>query len=390
MNEKSKVYLDYAASTPIDKRVLEAMLPYLENIHGNPASIHTYGQQVGGAIEKARIEMAEMLNCSPTEIIFTSGGTESDNLAIRGAAFGAREARDANHLLITPVEHHAVSHTVEQLIEFHDFEVEYLPVDEYGVVRPADVKERLRPDTAIVSVIYANNEFGSINPMHEIGEICREKGVPFHTDALQAAAYFSLDVEELTVDLMSLGAHKFYGPLGVGILYVKKETLLSPIQTGGTQERNMRAGTLNTPYIIGMSKALGLARKDLENNNKKLTAMRDQMIGRILEEIPHSKLTGHPTKRTPHIASFVFDGVDGNQLLMLLDVAGYACSSGSACMTGDPEPSDVILALGYPKNWAFGSLRVSIGRGTTPVEIQGFLEILPEKIEQSRNGSSTG
>ena len=384
MSATSKIYLDYAATTPVDGRVLDAMLPYFSERFGNPSSVHAYGQEAEAALESARETMAGLLNCLPVEIIFTSCGSESDNLALRGAAFALRKKNGANHILISPVEHHAVSQTARQLAELHGFDLEFLPVDGYGRVSPEDVAERLRPDTAVVSVMYANNEIGTINPISEIGAVCRERGVYFHTDAVQGAAHLPVDVQALNVDLMSIGAHKFYGPKGVGALYVRKGTSLMPAQTGGAQEFGLRAGTHNIPYIAGMAEAFRIAQSEREEHAERLQGLRDHLIGQVLEEIPDSRLTGHPSQRLPNHASFVFEGADGNALLMLLDVAGFACSSGSACKTGDPEPSEVLTALGLPREWALGSLRVTLGRQTTATQVEEFLEVLPELVDRTR------
>jgi cysteine desulfurase len=379
-----KIYLDYAATTPVDERVLEVMLPYFTEIFGNPSSVHSFGQQAEAALESAREAIAQELNCQPAEVIFTSCGSESDNLALRGAAFAARGRRGANHILISPVEHHAVSRTTQQLARLYNFEIEYVAVDKTGKVDVEDLAKRLRPETALVSVIYANNEIGTLNPIPEIGQLCREKDIPFHTDAVQAAAYLPIDVQVLNVDLMSLGAHKFYGPKGVGALYVRKGLPVLPAQTGGGQEAGLRAGTSNIPYIIGMAEALRLAQQELESNARNLHVLRDHLIGEILESIPDSRLTGHPTDRLPNHASFAFKDVDGNSLLMLLDMAGYACSSGSACKTGDPEPSEVLTALGLQREWAMGSLRVTLGKDTTVSQVETFLQELPKRVEQVR------
>lgn len=378
-----RVYLDYAATTPVDPRVLEAMLPYFRQIFGNPSSVHTYGQRAEGAMEIARETVAGVLASCPDEIIFTSCGSESDNLALRGVAL-ARRQQGTNHLLISPVEHHAVSRTAEQLAFLHGFELETLAVDATGRVDAEQVKEQLRPDTALVSVIYANNEIGTINPIREIGEICRAKGVPLHTDAVQAAAYLPVNVDELNVDLLSIGAHKFYGPKGVGALYVRKGTPILPVQTGGGQEHGLRAGTSNIPYIVGLAEALQLAQLERQERIHQLLPLRDRIIGRVLEEIPDSKITGHPNQRLPNHASFVFRGVDGNALLMLLDVEGFACSSGSACKTGNPEPSDVLTVLGFPAEWALGSLRITLGGDSTSMQVEAFLDTLPEVIGRLR------
>lgn len=380
----SKTYLDYAATTPIDAQVLEAMLPYFDHHFGNPSSIHTFGQIAEAAVENSREIVARVFDCDPSEIIFTSCGSESDNLALRGAAFAQRRDRGARHILISPVEHHAVSRTAEQLQSLHGFEVEYLPVDRFGVVDPSDVSARIRPDTAIVSVIYANNEIGTINPIAEIGAVCRERGVIFHTDAVQAAAYLSITATALNTDLISIGAHKFYGPKGVGALYARKGVSLIPTQTGGGQERGLRAGTSNVPYIVGLAEALRLAVQKQAERAQELRPLRNQIIGRVLEDIPDSQLTGHPSHRLPNHASFVFKNVDGNNLLMLLDTEGFACSSGSACKTGNPEPSEVLLALGLSHDWALGSLRITLGADTTAGEIDQFLDILPDIVARAR------
>jgi cysteine desulfurase len=382
MNET--IYLDYAATTPLDGRVLHSMQPFFEQTFGNPSSIHRYGQQAEAAIEQARETMANNLGCQPSEVIFTSCGTESDNLALRGVALAARQQRSANHILITPVEHHAVSRTAQQLADLHGFEVEFLPVDEYGLVSPVEVAARLRPTTAIVSVIYANNEIGTINPIAEIGQICREQGIAFHTDAVQAAAYLPVRVEDLCVDLLSIGAHKFYGPKGVGALYLRAGTPILAVQTGGGQESGLRAGTSNTPYIAGLATAFRLANEERQARSDHVRPLRDHLVDQVLGELSGVRLTGHPERRLPNHASFVFEWVDGNALLTMLDLAGFACSSGSACKTGDPEPSDVLLALGLPREWALGSLRVTLGSGTTEEHIEKFTVVLPELVERAR------
>jgi cysteine desulfurase len=385
MMSDQKIYLDYAATTPVDPRVMDAMLPYFRDDFGNPSSVHTFGQRAEAALEGSRENVARVLDCYANEIVFTSCGSESDNLAIRGTALAARKIRQANHILISPIEHHAVSITAQQLADLHNFEVEFLPVDSYGMVYPETVAERIRPETALVSVMYANNEIGTINPISEIGEICRSAGIPFHTDAVQAAAYLPIDVSSLNVDLLSIGAHKFYGPKGVGALYIRTGTPIFPVQTGGSQEFGLRAGTHNIPYIVGLSAALELTQKERDQRIKKLLPLRDRLIGQILEETPASQLSGHPISRLPNHASFVFHEVDGNLLLTLLDVAGFACSSGSACKTGNPEPSDVLLALGFARDWALGSLRITLGQATSPKEIDLFLDVFPGLIARAMN-----
>src|SRR4030066_612059 len=373
MNEKKQIYFDYAATTPVDPRVLQVMLPYFNEAFGNPSSYHSYGQYAETALENSREIVAQNMHCLPSEVVFTSCGTESDNLALRGAAISAQKERDVKHILISPVEHHAVTRTAQQLSNIFGFELEYLPVDKFGQVHAEDVAVRIRPDTAIISVIYANNEIGTINPISEIGELCRSKGVIFHTDAVQAAGYLPLDVNSLHIDLISIGAHKFYGAKGIGALYIRKGLSILPAQTGGGQEFGFRAGTQNIPYIVGMAEALRLAQTEQQERISLVKPMRDHLIGIILEEIPDVRLTGHPDERLPNHASFIFKQVDGNALLMMLDVEGFACSSGSACKTGNPEPSDVLTSLGITRDWALGSLRVTLGTYTTPSEVERFV-----------------
>ncbi len=385
MNQPLSTYMDYAATTPVDPRVLQVMLPYFTETFGNPSSVHRFGQTAEAALENARTAIARWFGARSDEIIFTSCGTESDNLALRGGALLRRQERGANHILITPVEHHAVSRTALQLASVYGFELEYLPVDKFGRTNLEDVAASIREDTAIVSVIYANNEIGTINPIAEIGEYCRSKGVLFHTDAVQAAGYLSLDVKSLHADLISIGAHKFYGPKGVGALYVRQGLSLLPAQTGGGQEYGYRAGTQNIPYIVGMAEALNLSQTEKESRAAVLKQLRDHLMGNILETIPDVQLTGHPTHRLPNHASFNICGIDGNALLMLLDVEGFACSSGSACKTGSPEPSEVLTSLGITREWALGSLRVTLGSGSTSIDIERFLKVLPEAVKKLRS-----
>jgi cysteine desulfurase len=379
-----RVYLDHAATTPLDERVLEAMIPYLTARYGNPSSVHQWGQEAEAAVEGARRTVAECLGCYSQEIVFTSGGSESDNLALRGAALAEQEARGANRILTTPVEHPAVLRTAENLAARFGFELDLLPVDETGRVNPGDLVERLRDDTAIVSIIYANNEIGSVNAIRELGAICRERGVPFHTDAVQAASQLTVLVDNLNVDLMSMGAHKFYGPKGVGALYIRQGLRLAPVQTGGGQEMGHRAGTHNVPLIVGMAEALRITHQERSAQAARFRQLREVIIDGVLDSVPESRLTGHPRERLPNHASFAFRGVDGNALLTGLDIAGFGCSSGSACKTGDPEPSSVLTALGLPRDWALGSLRVTVGRATTQAEIGEFLEALPAIVRRMR------
>jgi cysteine desulfurase len=377
-------YLDYAATTPVDPRVRAAMLPYFFETFGNPSSIHRYGQKAEAAVDSARETAALLLNCRPDEVLFTSCGSESDNLALRGAALAIREKTGANWILTSRAEHHAVSKTAEQLEKHFGFRVEWLEVDEFGMVRPETVAKAICGGTALVSVMYANNEIGTVNPIPEIAALCRAHGVPFHTDAVQAAAYLPVDVQALGVDLLSLGAHKFYGPKGVGALFVRKGTPLIPAQTGGGQEFGLRAGTHNVPYIVGFVEAFRLTDAEREQRTAHVRPLRDRIIGQVLETVHESRITGHATERLPNHASFVFAGVDGNLLLTLLDAAGFACSSGSACKTGNPEPSDVLTSLGLPREWALGSLRVTLGVDTTPAHVEAFLQALPPLVEKAR------
>ncbi|MBI5934615.1 MAG: cysteine desulfurase [Chloroflexi bacterium] len=382
------IYLDYAATTPVDPRVLGVMMPYFNASFGNPSSVHRYGQRAEAALDSARETVASVLHCRPEEIIFTSCGSESDNLALRGAMMiGLKNNRP--WLLTSRTEHHAVSKTAEQLEKYYGVQVEWLPVDARGAVTPDAMRHAVCDGTALASVMLANNEIGTINPIAELAAICHEHGILFHTDAVQAAAYLDVDVTKLGVDMLSLGSHKFYGPKGVGALYVKKGTQLLPHTTGGGQEFGLRAGTQNVPYIVGFAEALRLTAQEREERVAHVQPLRDQIIGRVLEEIPDSQLTGHPENRLPNHASFVFKDVDGNLLLQLLDAAGFACSSGSACKTGNPEPSEVITALGLSRDWALGSLRITLGKDSTPEQTDSFLSTLPSLVEKTRHLSAT-
>jgi cysteine desulfurase len=379
------VYLDYSATTPVDSRVIDAMTPYFAVSFGNPSSVHRYGQVAEAAVDSARETVARVLNCQPGEIIFTSCGSESDNLAIRGAAYAMREKTGARWILASRAEHPAVTKTLAHLEKYEGFLIEWLDVDEGGRVTPEAVAKAVCGNTALVSVMYANNEIGTINPIKEIADICRANNILFHTDAVQAAAYLTVDVNEHGVDLMSLGAHKFYGPKGVGALYVRKGTPLVSHLTGGGQEFNLRAGTQNVPYIVGFAEALRLTQEERQARVSHVRPLRDRIIGAVLESIPESRLTGAMENRLPHHASFVFKGVDGNLLLTLLDASGFACSSGSACKTGNPEPSEVMNAIGLSRDWGLGSLRVTLGAQTTPTDVDSFLKTLPPLVEKTRS-----
>jgi cysteine desulfurase len=378
------IYLDFAASTPVDERVLQAMLPYFSENFGNPSSVHRWGQRAEAALEQARRDVAEVLNCAPAELIFTSGGSEADNLALRGAALAVREATGASHLVTTPIEHDAVLSTLRQLRDHFGFSLTLLPVDAAGRISPEDVAAALSTPTALVSINYASNEIGTIQPLAEIAAVCRDRGVRLHSDAVQAGSQLDLDVQRLGVDLMAIGAHKFYGPKGVGVLYARAGTPLLPTQTGGGHEHGLRAGTPNLPYIVGLAAALKLTERDCQRHNARFANLRDRIVNGVLASIPDSALTGHPTERLPNHASFVIQGMDGNELLIHLDLAGIAVSSGSACKTGDPEPSDVLLSLGLPREWALGSLRITVGRTTTDAHVDRLLNVLPGIVEKLR------
>ncbi len=379
------IYLDYSATTPVDPRVIDVMTPFFSDSFGNPSSVHRYGQIAEAAVDSARETVASVLNCKPEEILFTSCGSESDNLAIRGAAYAMREKTGAKWILASRAEHPAVTKTLLHLEKYDGFLIEWLDVDEQGMITPEIVSRAICDDTALVSVMYANNEIGTINPIREIAEVCRANQILFHTDAVQAAAYLPVDVQVLGVDMMSLGAHKFYGPKGVGALYVRKGTPLVSHLTGGGQEFNLRAGTQNVPYIVGLAEALRLTNEEREQRVMHVKPLRDRIIGTVLEAIPDSRLTGHIEARLPHHASFAFKGVDGNLLLTLLDAAGFACSSGSACKTGNPEPSEVMNAIGLSRDWSLGSLRVTLGKDTSPEHVESFLFTLQTLVLKARS-----
>jgi len=389
MNQRAErtIYLDHAATTPVDHRVVQAMLPYWTEQWGNASSIYALGRQASQALEEARENVAQILNCTPKEIIFTSCGTESDNLALRGVVFERQKRLKKNHIVTSPIEHHAIGHTVEQLVKHFGFEATTLPVDRFGLVDPADVERSIRPETAIVSVMYANNEVGTIEPIAEIGRIAREQKVPFHTDAVQAGGTLSLDVEALNVDLLSLSAHKFYGPKGVGLLYARRGVPLLPMQTGGGHERNRRAGTENVPYAVGLATALRLAYDEADETNARIARLRDRLVAGVLESIPDSQLSGHPSQRLANSASFLFKYVEGESILLSLDQLGIAASSGSACTSGSLEPSHVLMAMGFAHEVAHGSLRLTLGKGNTTQDIDYVLEVLPGIIDKLRRMS---
>ncbi len=378
------IYLDHSASTPVDARVLEAMMPFFSAHYGNPSGIHSQARASALALDQARIEVAAVLGCKPKEIIFTSCGTESDNLAIRGVAFAAAQAGKGRHIVTSVCEHHAVTHTIAQLCEYFGFQQTLVPVDRWGMVDPADVKRAIRPDTVLISIIHANNEVGTIQPLAEVGEIAQDYGIPLHTDAVQAGGYLDLNVDRLHVDLLSLSGHKFYAPKGVGVLFVREGIALLPQQTGGGHESGRRAGTENVPYIVGLAKALKLAQDMRATENERLARLRDDLIRGVQAAIPDSQLTGHPTQRLPHHASFVIPGVEANALLMHLDLAGICAASGSACNTGASKPSDILLAMGISPQLARGALRLTLGRSTTAEDIGVVLTVLPTIVDRLR------
>lgn len=380
MLAKRSVYMDHSATTPTDPRVVEAMMPYFTEVYGNASSAHGYGRKAEQAIEKARETVAQILNCKPSEVVFTSGGSESDNLAVRGAAWAARQQGKGLHLITTPIEHSAVVRTVNQLAEVQGFEQTLLPVDKTARVRVTDFADVCTDETTFASVMYANNEVGTVQPLAELAAVAHEHDVLFHTDAVQAAGQLSLDVQALGVDMLSISAHKFYGPKGVGALYIRDGLDFLSSQTGGSHERGRRAGTHNTPFIVGLAEALKLAYAEQEERVAHYTAMRDRLIEGICGGVPGALLTGHAQERLPCHASFVFPGVDANTLVMHLDMKGVAGSSASACKVGNPEPSSVLLAMGYDRETALGSLRLTVGTQTTMDDIDYVIEMLKQSV----------
>src|SRR2546421_870060 len=374
------IYLDHAATTALDPRVLDAMLPFFTTEYGNASSIYTLGRHAMQAIDSAREEVAEVLSCRPTEVTFTGCGSESDNLAIKGIAFTAQ--KKGNHLITSSIEHHAVLHTCQYLERF-GFKTTYVPVDSYGGVDPDEVGRAITDQTILVSIMYANNEVGTIEPVAEIGRICRARKIPFHVDAVQAGGALPIDVTALNADLLSLSAHKFYGPKGVGILYARQGMRVLPQLQGGSQERGKRAGTENVAGIVGAATALRLAYEELPRVTPRIIDLRDRLITGALT-IPGSHLTGHPTERLPNNASFVFDGVEGESILLSLDLLGVAASTGSACTSGSVDPSHVLLAMGLPVELAHGSLRLTLGKDNTEEDVETILSALPGIIEKLR------
>ena len=375
------IYFDHAATTPVDARVLQKMLPYFTDNFGNPNSQHWFGRRSVTAVDEARDTVASLIGAKPSEIYFTSGGTESDNWAIRGAAHA--RAEKGRHLIISAVEHPAMITTAKEL-EKEEFEISLAPVDEYGTVDVEKLKSLLRPDTIFVGIMTANNEVGTIQPLAEISGLCRERGILFFTDAVQAAGALKIDVNDPAVDLLSFSGHKFYGPKGVGVLYIRSGLKLGKIITGGHQERTMRGGTTNVPAIVGLAEALRLAQEEREKNAAYVSSLRDRFISRVLHEIPYVKLNGHPQNRLPANANFSFRYIEGESLLFSLDLAGIAVSSGSACSSGSLEPSHVLLAMGLPEGLAHGSIRFSFGKDNTPAQIDYAVDKLKEIVVKLR------
>ena len=376
------IYLDNAATTRVSDAALDAMLPYFRQQYGNPSSLYAFGQEAKEALERARATVAGVLNCEPREIIFTSGGSEADNQAIRSAAaIGVRAGK--RHIISTAFEHHAVLHTLSKL-EKEGFEVTLLDVHSDGLVRVEELAAAIRPDTCLVTVMYANNEIGTIQPIAEIGRICREKGVLFHTDAVQAAGHIHIDVQAQNIDLLSLSAHKFHGPKGVGALYARRGIALTNLIEGGAQERGRRAGTENTAGIAGMAAALDEAARNMERDSAKMTALRDRLIAG-LSRIPHSALNGDAERRLPGNVSFCFEGIEGESLLLLLDDKGVCASSGSACTSGSLDPSHVLLAIGRPHEAAHGSLRLTLSGETSEEDIDYTIKAVTEVVAYLRS-----
>lgn len=375
------IYMDNSATTPVKKEVLETMLPYFSEKFGNPSSVYSLGSQSKVAVEESREKIAKAIGAKPKEIFFTAGGSEADNWAIKGIAYANKEK--GNHIITSKIEHHGILHTCEYL-EKQGFKVTYLDVDEYGVVDLEQLKNSINDETILISIMYANNEIGTIQPVEEIGQIAKEKGIYFHTDAVQAVGHIKIDVNKLNIDMLSMAAHKFYGPKGIGALYIRQGVKIDPLISGGGQERNRRAGTENVPGIVGMGKAIELAYKDIEEKNQKLIYLRERLIKGILDNIDHVRLNGHPTNRLPGNVNVCFEFIEGESLLLSLDMEGIAASSGSACTSGTLDPSHVLLAIGLPHEIAHGSLRLSLGDFNTEEEVDYVVEKLVDIVARLR------
>jgi|LFRM01.2.fsa_nt_gb cysteine desulfurase len=379
-----RIYLDHSATTPVRPEVAEIMMEYMTNKFGNPSSVHSFGREAKEALENARSQVAALIKAQPEEITFTSGGTEADNLAIIGTAL--KYADKGKHIITSAVEHHAVLHACEHL-EKMGFDLTVLPVDEYGIVRMDDLRQAIRDDTILITIMHANNEVGSIQPVAEIGRLAKEKGILFHTDAVQSLGKIPVDVEEMNADLLTGSGHKIYGPKGIGFLYIRKGVHLSPLVFGGAQEKKIRPGTENMPGIVGLGKAVELAGQEMDSEMPRMTQLRDKLIKGILERIPDVRLNGHPTLRVPTNVNVSFEYVEGESLLLSLDMKGIAASSGSACTSGSLDPSHVLLAMGICKEVAHGSVRMTLGRDNTGEQIDYVLDVLPEIVQRLRDMS---
>ena len=379
-----RIYVDNAATTKMNAAVAEEMIPFMTEFYGNPSSIYLEGREAKRAVEKSREQVAKAISAEPKEIYFTGSGTEADNWAVRSAA--SAYSNKGKHIITSSVEHHAVLHTCQDL-EKQGYEVTYLPVDEYGRVSVEDLRNSIRPDTILVSIMFANNEIGTIMPVKEIGAVCRENGVLFHTDAVQAIGMCEINVEELNIDMLSLTAHKFHGPKGAGALYVRQGVKLTPFITGGAQERGKRAATENVPGIVGLGKAIELAAENIPERQKKLSELRDYYIEKVLNKIPYSRLNGHPKDRLPGNANISFQFIEGEGMLLRLDMKGISASSGSACTSGSLDPSHVLLAIGLKHEEAHGSLRVSFDETNTKEQVDYIVDELADIIELLRNMS---
>ncbi|HBT47096.1 MAG TPA: cysteine desulfurase NifS [Peptococcaceae bacterium] len=376
-----RVYLDHSATTPVRPEVLEEMLPFLKEEFGNPSTIYSWGRQAKKAVEEARARVASLIGAQPEEIIFTSGGTEADNMALIGAAYANQNK--GKHIITSSIEHHAVLDTAQYLMR-QGFKVTFLPVTPEGLVRVEDVLQAITDGTILISIMHVNNEVGTIQPIREIGKVAREKGIIFHTDAVQSVGKIPVNVQDLNVDLLTASAHKIYGPKGVGCLYVRKGTRIQPLLHGGGQERKRRAGTENVPGIVGFGKAAELAGRELESEGRRLKALRDKLIEGVLARIEETRLNGDREQRSPINANFSFRYVEGESILLSLDMKGIAASSGSACTSGSLDPSHVLLAMGIPHEIAHGSVRMTLGRDNTEEDIDYVLEVLPEVVERLR------
>lgn len=382
--DKKRIYVDHSATTPMKREVLESMLPYFTEHFGNASSIYAEGREAKKAVNLAREKVAKAIGADVKEIYFTGSGSEADNWAIRGVAHANRAK--GNHIITSAVEHHAVLHTCKDL-EKEGFEVTYLPVDKYGMVSPEDVKNAITDKTILITIMTANNEIGTIMPVAEIGAIAKEAKIPFHTDAVQAIGMLDIDVNKMNIDLLSLTGHKFYGPKGSGALFVRNGIKIAPFITGGAQERNKRAGTENVPAIVGLGTAIELATKDIAAHTEKLSAMRDRFIKRVLDEIPYTRLNGHPTMRMASNVNISFEFIEGESLLLMLDMQGISASSGSACTSGSLDPSHVLLAIGLKHEVAHGSLRVTFGDDNTPEDVDTIVDALVKIVSRLREMS---